>query len=291
MDRTVFHDPDEFLDTFNVWGADMRIVTGRAPFRCGIAADSVGALSRIDVEISPKILFDVGGERRATGLNFAFMAEGSPPYLHIGTEITRNDIWIWHPTANLCTRFPESAPTFSSCITAPDAEIAKLFDEPFGNDLVRPSPQAMQRLRRAYRSATHQDDLMGAIVECLVGTPRARDGNPARTILRLQQLVRRNWSLPLDEICGRLGVTERTLRRYCDAVLGMGPHEYKNQARLDAVRRTLAGSDPATTKITEVAEAYGFSHLSRFSRDYRRKFDELPSDTLWGHRRPPVARV
>ena len=32
--------------------------------------------------------------------------------------------------------------------------------------------------------------------------------------------------------------------------------------------------------ITEVALDYGFSHLGRFSSDYRKLFGELPSETV-----------
>jgi AraC family ethanolamine operon transcriptional activator len=49
--------------------------------------------------------------------------------------------------------------------------------------------------------------------------------------------------------------------------------------RLNGARRMLLRAGPRT-KVSDAVEAYGFWHLSRFSRDYRRHFAELPSQTL-----------
>ncbi len=49
--------------------------------------------------------------------------------------------------------------------------------------------------------------------------------------------------------------------------------------RLNGARRILLRAKPGR-KISNAVEAFGFWHLSRFSRDYRRQFGELPSTTL-----------
>ncbi|WP_414703825.1 helix-turn-helix domain-containing protein [Pseudomonas sp. UBA2047] len=50
---------------------------------------------------------------------------------------------------------------------------------------------------------------------------------------------------------------------------------------MDAARNELlcSGSDRL---VSEVAEAWGFNHLGRFSEQYRRRFGELPSSTPRG---------
>ncbi len=55
---------------------------------------------------------------------------------------------------------------------------------------------------------------------------------------------------------------------------------YLRDLRLDAVHEELALAEPGSVTITEVAARWGVLHLGRFAATYRRKFEELPSDTL-----------
>jgi AraC-like DNA-binding protein len=45
-------------------------------------------------------------------------------------------------------------------------------------------------------------------------------------------------------------------------------------------RQVLINANPATTRVSDVAAQYGFSDHSRFARQYRQQFGELPSETL-----------
>jgi AraC family ethanolamine operon transcriptional activator len=68
------------------------------------------------------------------------------------------------------------------------------------------------------------------------------------------------------------------VRRY----RGMSLHRYLRLRRLWLVRRRLlAGAD----SVKAVALAFGFWHLSDFSRGYRDQFGETPSETLERGRR------
>ena len=63
----------------------------------------------------------------------------------------------------------------------------------------------------------------------------------------------------------------------------VSPLEYWRRHRLAAAREVFlkATSD---TSVTEVATRFGFSHFGRFSQQYRRCFDETPSETLQRNR-------
>jgi AraC-like DNA-binding protein len=60
---------------------------------------------------------------------------------------------------------------------------------------------------------------------------------------------------------------------------GTSPMRYLRAARYQKVRETLRRAEPEES-ITEIAARWGFSHLGRFSVEYRRRFGESPSGTL-----------
>jgi transcriptional regulator, AraC family len=57
------------------------------------------------------------------------------------------------------------------------------------------------------------------------------------------------------------------------------PKLFIKQSKLKSLREELV-SGKAVRNVTEVALDYGFTHLGRFSSDYRKMFGELPSETL-----------
>ncbi len=63
--------------------------------------------------------------------------------------------------------------------------------------------------------------------------------------------------------------------------LATTPVSFIRDRRLDQVRRTLMSAIPGDgVTVTAVAQQWGFSHLGSFSGLYRRRFGELPSETL-----------
>ena len=57
------------------------------------------------------------------------------------------------------------------------------------------------------------------------------------------------------------------------------PMEFLLEQRLQAAHRELLKSLSAPRAISEIAYACGFTHLGRFSKQYRNRFGELPSET------------
>jgi len=87
------------------------------------------------------------------------------------------------------------------------------------------------------------------------------------------------------ELAGEIGVSVRTLHDTIQRYRGMSLHRYLRLRRLWLVRQQLlAGAQ----SVKACALAYGFWHLSDFSRSYRAQFDESPSETL-RHRAHPDA--
>lgn len=86
--------------------------------------------------------------------------------------------------------------------------------------------------------------------------------------------------LPIAEICHYTKVSERTLERLFNSILGLSPKKYLNRFLLQEAYNSLKISVPEDTTVMTIAHQFGFTHLGQFAADYYRYFHELPSSTL-----------
>lgn len=135
------------------------------------------------------------------------------------------------------------------------------------------------------QAAAMRESLLGAVDQVFENLV------PARWILRpndernfkifqdIRALLSDDLSQPIysEEIARKLGFSVRTMHDVVRRYRGMSLHRYLRVHRLWLVRRQLlAGAESVKT----VALAFGFWHLSDFSRSYRDQFGETPSETL-----------
>ena len=85
--------------------------------------------------------------------------------------------------------------------------------------------------------------------------------------------------ITLADIVTASGVPGRTLFKHFRDWKGVSPMRHLRNARLAHVRRALLRADPDRS-VTEIAVGLGFTHMGRFSVEYRRRFGESPSQTL-----------
>lgn len=83
----------------------------------------------------------------------------------------------------------------------------------------------------------------------------------------------------ISDICEELGVTTRALQYAFLAWYGVSPKRYLKSLRLQGVRRELVRM-PAGSKVSDVANHWGFWHMGQFAADFRNQFGELPSESL-----------
>ena len=126
------------------------------------------------------------------------------------------------------------------------------------------------------------DILCSLVLPRLCQAPAAQREMPhLEVVRRARDHVRERADDPprIVDLCRALGVSRRWLQWSFNEVLGVGPWSYLHLMRLNGARRMLLHAHPGT-KVNDAVEAFGFWHLSRFSRDYGRHFGELPSQTL-----------
>jgi AraC-like DNA-binding protein len=83
----------------------------------------------------------------------------------------------------------------------------------------------------------------------------------------------------VTELAQAAGCSIRSLQESFQRYLGCSPTEYLRDWRLQKVHDALEWADPSTS-IADIAYTFGFTHLGRFAQAYRRRFGELPSQTL-----------
>lgn len=129
-----------------------------------------------------------------------------------------------------------------------------------------------------------QSMLLRALEECFSGllpdtsvdSPNLREQAVHAAILHVADSVNH---ISAWDVAQAAGVSQKTLEVAFSHVLGMTPGKYLKLNRLNRAHHELAdGGDELT--VTRVATAGGFSHVGRFSAEYRRLFGELPSQTL-----------
>jgi len=90
----------------------------------------------------------------------------------------------------------------------------------------------------------------------------------------------------LPDITASAGVPGRTLLEHFKRYKGMSPIAYLRRARFAKVREALRSAEPEEN-VTRIAMGLGFSHMGRFSVEYRRRYGESPSETLRQRRNLP----
>lgn len=120
----------------------------------------------------------------------------------------------------------------------------------------------------------HTDELM-SVPGASVSSSVAR-----RAVQLLEADPARPWTI--GALAAECSCSVRTLQATFQRVFGLSPSEYLQNLRMDCARRSLQAADGHEMTVSQVAHAWGFGHLGRFSVNYRSRFGESPSMTLRG---------
>jgi len=119
-------------------------------------------------------------------------------------------------------------------------------------------------------------------VLCALEEPTPPEGEIARRWIarRAAAIIhdRCREEIGIPELCEVVGASRRTLHLGFLDVYGTSPMKYLLSIRLAGVRRDLRRTRNRETGVTEIATAWGFGHLGRFSASYRQYFGTLPSE-------------
>jgi len=101
-------------------------------------------------------------------------------------------------------------------------------------------------------------------------------------IRRVEEFIRANAGDPITitDMIEISGVSARSLHTGFRRFRGDTPMGYLKRYRLELAHQMLERGMEQGQSVTEVALASGFSHLSKFARDYADRYGCRPSDTL-----------
>lgn len=86
--------------------------------------------------------------------------------------------------------------------------------------------------------------------------------------------------LTISQIARHAGVTARTVQLSFQRFRGLSPMQFLKEIRLQRVRAELETQQYPDFQVSSTALKWGFTHLGRFSSDYKQRFGESPSITV-----------
>lgn len=303
----VFNDFENFSSMIKAWGIDFQQLD-RGPFSAELRQANIG--SALFTQVKLNRLMHQRGNSPENHFTFAFPSEPLLLNWRKRTNLDHN-IMLYEPGSEIDGVSQPGFQVFTYSLS--ETHIAEVLHslelpEPHqvlgNNDMIACSRQVWERLNQTfhrldqmlfsnpsspYSSHIYEQleyELQRLLITTFTSTQplkhRSNSIKNKRTINRIMEYIEVNKREPLTvrDLCGIAGVTERALGYSFARYFGVSPSTYLKSLRLNHVHRELRKADPAETRITDVANSYGFWHMGKFAADYRSLFGELPSETL-----------
>jgi AraC-like DNA-binding protein len=119
-----------------------------------------------------------------------------------------------------------------------------------------------------------------------LGAP-AKEAAP-RMVRLAEEYIEASWdrAITIEELALQTNTSIRSLYTAFRNNRGYTPMAFAKSTRLQRARKMLQEANNRTS-VSEIAFKCGFGNLGHFARDFRKMFDELPSDMLARTRRTP----
>ena len=293
------------------------IVTSRGKFRARLTTIAFEHIALHRSKESLPRIENSTVDPRLFGIVFPTRLDQPPAFIR-GIEVSAADILVFgvasegHSRSVAAYEWGSIALTHENLAAAGETLTGRELIAPAVAHGLRPPSYLLERLSNLHAAAGHlaetvpdlldkpeiaramEHALVDAMVACVargeVSTVRTRGHDHGAVVRRLEEFLEANLdqTVYVQELCKATGVSYPTLRGCCQEQLGMSPKRYLWLRRMNLAHRALREADPVSITVTEIANAYGFWELGRFSVAYRLLFNEAPLVSL--NRRPAVER-
>lgn len=306
--RSRFTDFDEFAESVRAWNLAFRLLDG-GRFQSDVlqfgSTEAQLARARFDSHLHQQ------GDPPPGMRTVVIPADESQGFLWRGKRITGRTLMVFPELAELESYSKSGFAVFTYSIATDtleqmaDALEIPALDELLGGSEVLELPAgSMQALRqgageicdgvetepRSVAGVALQGELRSRFPKQILLMLAARQGIEDRSTAAQRGKAMRGAlghlaehlgePVTVADLCRAAGASERTLRRAFHEKFGVSPKSYLTALRLVGVREELQASQSSIDKIADIANHWGFWHMGQFAADYRRRFGELPSDTL-----------
>ncbi|ARN73182.1 helix-turn-helix domain-containing protein [Oceanicoccus sagamiensis] len=260
-------------------------------------------------------IFDQHGHTPAGFRTFAILETDSPAISFRNQTADPNSLMIFPQDNEIAAASPASFNVYSLSIKtgflqhqianltglAPEDLLAK------EGGVFTGSPESIQALRIFIRNTIKQAKLLAGkpallaqlltmldfdhqfanhIIDCLLNCKQPAAGHSSH---KIQQAINQSIDIiqqenhdpiPVKDLAKRVAISQSSLEHGFKKHFGVNPKQYLKYTQLNLVRNALLSANSKTTKVTDIANLYGFWHMGQFASDYKNLFGELPKQTL-----------
>jgi AraC family ethanolamine operon transcriptional activator len=87
-------------------------------------------------------------------------------------------------------------------------------------------------------------------------------------------------TITIQSIVEQFNTSDKTLQNSFKSLFGFTPKQFITLLKLNHAHEDLKHCDTNTTKVSDIAIKWGFSHFGRFAKEYKSLFGVLPSDMM-----------
>ena len=297
----------EIVEMASGWDADFRQLT-REDFKPHVFQAKTDLLLLSNVQFG--CVVDQRGATPPGMRTFALPNPECPEFNWFGQKINQNDLLIFpvHGELDAFTRTGFNVMTFS----IPESYLLERFkrDTTFSQKklptgaMIKPLPAVNAfSLRRLLNQLVHllendslipdydmhiniiQSELLEQLLTILNKSPADLANMNIKRVKKLKALTHYidthiTEAITINDLCQQVKSSERTIQNLFKKELGILPKAYISGQKLYRAHQTLWRNQRSNLKIIQIANEAGIWHMGQFAADYKKMFDELPSETL-----------
>jgi AraC-like DNA-binding protein len=301
--RIVFTSAEENEETMKRLGIDQEVrQLGNGKFRSDLAVRSTAQVELYADRFNTAVSVHLDAPEGTVG--FVFPRTDSGRFLASGQHVGNNKLIVVRHGEGTDIVGPALIGTEDFAISeekfvALSRTLCPSFSRPVGTTIIEGNTPKLNAIRGAILhlvahpehdvSDEELSDLLAVTIAWMGRSAAYRGPKPltisptrARVAKQAQEYIEEHYdgTVRIEDLCRVTGVGVRTLQRCFREYFDVTISEFLKTERLNSAHRSLGASQSDNSTVAEIAMQHGFTHLGRFSVEFRKRFGESPRTTL-----------